>query len=199
MFDSPRTAYINNGYFYTMNYSNSTVVKCDINTDTGALSNCASTGSGFDRPLGSMIIANGYAYVPNSAGATNNVSICAVSSVDGSLSSCSTFSDPSFDSPSGIAVSGAYAYIISVWNRGVVACVIDSSTGGLSDCTTSDVLTDSTQAGVNILDGYLYVNAYSANQVTKCTLGNNGAVFDCAATGSGFSGPTGNLATLSTS
>lgn len=199
VFDSPRTAYIHNGYFYTLNYNNSQVIKCNVNASTGALSNCASTGSGFNKPLGSMTISNGYAYIPNSSGNTQNISICAVSPQDGSLSSCSTFSNSSFSSPSGVAVSGAYAYIISVWNDGVVACVIDSTTGGLSDCKTNNVLTASTPSGLTIFNGYLYVNAHSPDQVVKCTIGDNGTVYDCGNTGSGFDGPTGNITVITSS
>jgi hypothetical protein len=192
IFNSPRTAYLHNNFFYTLNYGNSEVIKCDTNSNTGAISNCAATGSGFSEPLGNMLITNGYAYIPNSR--SNTVSICSVSATDGTFSNCSAFFSDTFSSPSGVAVSGAYAYIVSISNAAVVACEVDASSGNLSNCFPNKVLSSTGQSGLNILSGYLYVNALSINEVTKCTLGNNGTVSDCASTGSGFVQPTGNIA-----
>lgn len=192
IFQSPRTAYINNGYFYTYNYDNNSVIKCDLNSNTGEPVNCVITGGGFSGPLGSMVISNGYAYIPNSS--NNTISICHVNANNGNLDNCSLFSNSAFASPSGIAISGSYAYIISVWNNGVVACEVNQYNGSLSNCVNNYVLNASTPSGLNIIDGYVYVNANQPNQITKCTLGGKGMVSDCVSTGSGFDGPSGNIA-----
>lgn len=67
---------------------------------TGALSICASTGSGFASPRG-MNINNDFIYVTNS-GANNSVSKCTINTVTGALTSCGTTSG--FTDPRGIFI-----------------------------------------------------------------------------------------------
>ena len=189
IFDNPQTAYINNDYFYTLNNGSSEVIKCDINSTTGGLSNCAATGSGFSSPLGSMTIANGYAYIPNYL--NYNISICSVSPTDGTFGVCSTFSNGGgLFLPAGVAVSGTYAYIAQS-SSNLLACKINASNGSLSNCVANNVLTNVNHAGLNILSGYVYVNTNIG--ITKCTLASNGTVSGCVSTGSGFVNPGGNI------
>ena len=188
VFDTPGTAYISNDYFYTLNTGNDKVIKCDIDSGTGGLLNCTSTGHGFSGPLGSMSIANGYAYIANIGG--GYISICPVSATDGTFGVCSKFFSTSFVSPNSVAISGTYAYI-SESGSGIFTCAVNPNDGSLSNCLSDNVLVGVSLNGLNILSGYLYANEYL--DIIKCTLGNNGAVSNCASTGSGFESPGGNI------
>ncbi|MDF1684434.1 MAG: hypothetical protein P1U36_07215 [Legionellaceae bacterium] len=61
--EAPLTVYIHNNDLYTINGDVSEVIRCHINRADGSLVGCGSTGDGFNDPLGSMAISNGYAYI----------------------------------------------------------------------------------------------------------------------------------------
>jgi hypothetical protein len=187
LLSSPRTVYLSGNYVYTLNNTSSEVVQCDLTLQT-----CSSTGSGFSGPTGSMTIANGYAYVPNTTG--NNVSVCAVSANDGTFSSCATFdNNATLSSPAGVAIANGYAYIVSSSTNEVVACEVSSSDGTLSNCVTNSVLNSANSSGVSVYYGYLYFTSTSSSQMTKCLLEASGVVSNCTQTGSGFSNASGNI------
>jgi DNA-binding beta-propeller fold protein YncE len=95
------------------------------------LSNCMTTGAGFDGPE-DLVISGGYAYVTNTSNDT--VSTCVVSGVNGTLSACTT--SPVSGQPMGIALRGSQAYI-STRNHGIYLCAV-SGTGTLSNCALSN-------------------------------------------------------------
>ncbi|MDF1683978.1 MAG: hypothetical protein P1U36_04890 [Legionellaceae bacterium] len=196
LLNDPRTVYIHNNYLYTLSTDSNAVIKCDISSTTGSLSHCISTGEGFVGPLGSMTIANGYAYIPNASHTSSTVSICSVSTENGALSGCSNFSPLSLVNPSGVAVSGSYAYIIDVFGYSVVTCEVNVNDGSLSNCFDNvDALNYSFNTSIAILNNYLYVGS-DEDQVEKCLIGNDGRVSACEATGSDFVGPTGNMTSI---
>jgi DNA-binding beta-propeller fold protein YncE len=112
------------------NSCNDAVTYCTIDNSTGAVSSCINANvSGLDQPFGiALNPTNTFAYITNWN--TNTVK-CAVSSTDGSLSSCG----PSgAGSGNGITLnsSGTQAYIVN--NNKVQICAVDGSTGALSSC-----------------------------------------------------------------
>lgn len=89
---------------YIANAGNGTVTVCDVLQDgTGLLANCAVTGGQF-HGTGNVAFNNvaSYAFVPNQL--TNDVFVCQVSSVDGSLSNCVTSFNTGFNGPSGVVI-----------------------------------------------------------------------------------------------
>lgn len=192
LLQAPRTVYINNNNLYAINGEISQVIKCDINPENGRLFTCTSTGSGFNNPQGSMTIANGYAYIPNSGDST--VSICSVEPGDGTLNSCRNVTpNPNVSSNSGITISGSYAYIIGLNITDVVACEVDANDGGLSNCQkNTGILAQNDHLGIAVLNDYLYISSNGPNSVQKCRI-NGLDVSTCELTGSGFVGPAGNM------
>jgi len=69
-----------------------------------------------------MAIANGYAYIPNSSDNKLNASICPVNA-DGIFGNCTIFTGPDNEQPNttGVRISGAYAYIIGLNPKNVIA------------------------------------------------------------------------------
>jgi hypothetical protein len=180
-------------YAYVVNSTANTVSKCTVNASTGALSGCASTGSGFTGPLGVNII-NSYGYVTNNSPA-NTVSFCAVSASDGSFSNCS--SPTSMNDPGQMTINAKYAYFPSLSGNNVTQCTIipdisNLSTSPFSSCTTpvDPVLTNA--QGIEINQGFAYVSNALGSIVSKCTVStSDGLLSSCASTGSGFDGPRG--------
>jgi hypothetical protein len=169
---------------YVSDTGTNSVLMCSIGAN-GALSNCASTGSGFSSPV-AIAFSGSFAFVSTSA---TDVYSCAVGS-DGSLSSCaSAVSGLQF--PGNLAVNGSYLFIANT-NAfgGPTACVLGSG-GSLSLCTSTGAVTNQNQAsGVTFTNGFAYiatVGDQSLPGVLVCTAGSNGTLSGCTDSGSGLS------------
>jgi hypothetical protein len=169
---------------YVSDTGTNSVLMCSIGAN-GALSNCASTGSGFSSPV-AIAFSSSFAFVSTSA---TDVYSCAVGS-DGSLSSCaSAVSGLQF--PGNLAVNGSYLFIANT-NAfgGPTACVLGSG-GSLSLCTSTGAVTNQNQAsGVTFTNGFAYiatVGDQSLPGVLVCTAGSNGTLSGCIDSGSGLS------------
>jgi len=196
LLSAPITAYINNNYFYTLNDQN--VIKCDINPTTGGLFNCEITAldGSFNNPIGNMTINNGYAYIPNSGGGGDGISItfCSVSATDGTLTKCDLYLDTSIfqQNTTGVTISGSYAYIIGLNSNNIIACEVNAATGELSNCQSDGTdLHSRFKTGIAVLNDYLYVNS-GDDAVEKCRV-SGPDVSTCESTGSDFITPAGNM------
>jgi len=164
----------------------------------------ASTGSGCQLTLtyaptvnGGGTISIGYSYKDDAgmakAGTANigyasisgtlyltdtvsNVVRCAVSGVDGSLSSCANAAT-GLHAPTGIAFSGNWAYVAP----GIAASDVDvcpvNSDGTLGACTRAQ--TFSAPNALSISGGYLYVADADGPEVYSCTINADGSLSAC--------------------
>lgn len=101
-----------------------TAVRCDINSSSGELSNCATTGSGFADPAEIAINPAGtYAYITNT-GSGGGVSVCAITAVTGDLTACTMSGGVVF--PIGVAINsaGTRAYLTSPSAGSILLCAI---------------------------------------------------------------------------
>ena len=168
----------------------------------------ASTGTGCQLPLtyaptvnGSGSVALGYSYSDDSGtpqtgtasiayasipgflyitDVTSNVVRCAVSGVDGSLSSCASAAN-GFITPYGIAFSGNWAYV----TPGAVATDVDvcpvASDGTLGTCISAQ--TFGSPSALAVSGGYLYVaDANGPGNAYSCTIDSlDGSLSGCIA------------------
>ncbi len=178
---------------YFANYLNDTVSVCTIK-NTGQLSTCRTTGSGFRHPASIALInlsdnpSAVFAYVVNQS---NSISKCNVAA-DGTLSNCQATGN--FFDPSDITFNAlnTYAYVTDASLNKVLVCKVDPTTGALSACQ------DAGGSGFNFPYGIVLdktnTNAYIVNRrgssVLRCAINSDGTFSSCQLTGSGFSGPT---------
>lgn len=173
-------------YAYISNFGNSTVSQCTVDSSTGALTGCGTTGSGFSSNIG-VSLSNYYSFVDNNT-ATTSVR-CRVSSSTGALSTC-TNTGSGLSSPQGNTLNNAYFYAVNSANSTVSKCTVSSSTGDLSSCNTTGSGFNSPRAIV-INNGFAYI-ANGSGTVSKCTVDStSGALSSCVSTGSGFGNPNG--------
>jgi hypothetical protein len=163
---------VSGNYAYVTNSNNNDILVCTLDSNS-ALSTCVQSGSGMASPT-SLFIRGSYLYVTNFSGSPG-VTMCTISSSDGTLSNC-TGTGPSGQTW-GIAFAGNYAYLGSGrWNQSgaISVCSVDSTTGLLSNCAAS---AQSAEAWVTAANGYLY--APQASTVHVCPITTNGAVSTC--------------------
>ncbi len=176
------------------------VWQCLFSPSNGLLSACATTGSGFDHPLGisfETVNSVDYAYVTNAL--TNTVETCDVDSGSGNLTSCASSSLLSTDILIDItqqSFSGSdYLYVADAVQESILQCKIDSTTIE----TANIYCIDSGTAGVfsnppssvtfQVVNGttYGYVNEPESGIVWQCTVNTSTGQF----TGCVDSGPIG--------
>ena len=136
-FSSPTAIVLNNtsSGAYITNQGNSTVSYCRIISGS-LISQCNSTGSGFNAPSALTISAylyNPLAFIVNHG--NNTVSKCNIEA-NGSLSGCGVESiTPEIQSPNGVVINNQlHALYIADSKTGVYKCNINS-VGSLSSCT----------------------------------------------------------------
>lgn len=176
------------------------VWQCLFSTSTGLLSGCATTGSGFDHPVGisfETVASADYAYVTNFE--ANTIETCAVDSGTGNLTSCASSSLLSTDVLINITQqtfsSVNYLYVADAVQESILQCkidttvtatgniyCIDSGTAGLFSAPPSSVVFQEV-AGTT----YGYVNEPDAGMVWQCTVNTTTGQF----TGCVDSGPIG--------
>jgi hypothetical protein len=152
-------------YAPTVNGSGTVALGYSYNDDSGT----AKTGT-----------ANiAYASVPGFLYATDmssNVIRCAVSGVDGTLSSCASAST-GLKVPTGIAFSGNWAYV----TPGLVATDVDvcpvNPDGSLGTCTSAQTFTS--PAALAVSGGYLYVTDVSGPNAFSCPINADGSLGAC--------------------
>lgn len=177
----------NTPYAYVTNVNNSTVSKCNINSD-GSFSNCAAVGNQFNSAFGIAIATinnTPYAYVTNTTD-NNGYSIdkCPLDA-SGNFSSCSVISENDFNVPTGIAIANfmgaSYAYITNLNNSTVSQCTIDSN-GNFSSCTlTGNDFSQPIGIAIETVNNtpYAYVTNVNGNFISQCPVNADGSFSSC--------------------
>lgn len=162
----------------------------------GAISDCieptGSAVSGLSIPA-DFAFTDSRVYVANtgSTPAEGSVSVCAVAADTGIISDCSTASADAAlqNDPTGIAINGTNAYVVTRGNNSVVQCTVDSATGTLGACTGTELpaATGTGEANrIAIQGNFAYITSRSGtaadNSVVKCTINPaTGALEGCGA------------------
>jgi DNA-binding beta-propeller fold protein YncE len=115
------------------------VSSCYVNLTSGEFNTCTKT-PGFSVPRNIAVNASGTrAYVVNNS---LSISLCPIEAHTGTLSSCTTLSEPTspqLNNPNGIALNaaGTVAYITNFGNSTVIKCSVNQMTGALSGCANT--------------------------------------------------------------
>ncbi len=174
-------------YFYTTDHS---IELCNINPETGALSGCTTTGSGFDCPFAVAINpAGNFAYIGDIAIGT--IFRCAIDLNNGTLSDCHA-SSTAFKKPIGITFSpqGNFAYIADLGTNTITVCVVDPQSGDLNSChTTGNGFTNPGGIVLNVTGTFAYV--VDGSSIFLCAVDtSDGNLSQCESTGNGFNSPS---------
>jgi len=141
---------------------------CAITLDSGDLTDCRLTGSGFSNPTATAFSADGFAYVVNFGG---YVTRCAVAG-DGTLTDCAN-AGSGFANPTGIAISSAgFVYVAPYGGGAFSVCSTDAGTGALTGCTMTGSGFSGTQL-ISISGSRLYS---SGSVVSVCDIEASGAL-----------------------
>ena len=133
------------------------------------------------------------AYVTNWNG--NSISLCDVSSVDGTFKNCTIAAtgSPPFSNPEAIALnpSKTFLYVANITGS-VSYCAVDSSTGALTNCSeTGNITTGGGGVAINALGTLAYFSDANNNNVSYCQINSHtGRLENCAITGNDFNVPS---------
>lgn len=155
---------------------------------TGTANVAYSAGSGDGQP-----VATAFAVQRTPDGAAS-IQSCSVTS-QGDISGCTALDVAGLNNPSGIALSGNYAYIANfpVDNSPgtLLKCSVDPSNITLSGCTDAGAPPISGMVDVAFAGNRAYIVSLTGNSVTRCAVGGDGSLSDCADAGAtGLSSPT---------
>ena len=134
------------------------------------------------------------AYITNWNGGF--ISLCDVSTFDGSLSHCvNTASGVAFASPEAIALNpeGTLLYVANISGSFVSFCSVDATTGALSLCAaTGGVLDGADGIAINPAGTLAYVSNAGSNSVSVCAIDSiTGQLSNsCTSTGNNFHTPS---------
>lgn len=191
---------------YNAGGPNSTSV-CPINSD-GSYGQCSLSTAYFKGPWFLTLNAQGTkAYVANgfTSPPINTISTCSIDTTDGTIASCTSFSDPTFNVPVAIKLNsaGTLAYVTNTGVGGngvnVSLCPVNTADGSLRPCVSMTDPTFQGPAGItlNSKGTIAYVANYQVQNgatVSLCPINTrNGGIFKpCTALNSPvFSGPIG--------
>lgn len=181
---------------YTANAGTNSIIVCQVNSTSGALSACVNNSdASFNLPLGVILNTSAnFAYVANFS--ANTVSICGVDHSTGSFSTCSSSTGGStFNGPQRAMLNPANTllYVANGGSSTISICpVIDNgaSLGACATPSTGDGTFNNPQDIIFSPDGtYAYV-ANVNNTISICTLNNDGSFKVCTATMGNDSGGT---------
>lgn len=185
-------------FAYVVNSGVSAVSLCNVDAGSGALSNCAPTGSGFNAPGDIALSIDGtHAYVSNAKNAAGSllglVSVCDVSASTGALSNCVP-TGSGFRGPRGVTLTadGKRAYVANVFRgsgpNSVSLCDVDAVSGAFSNCTgTGDApfMDDPTNVFLTAEGTWAYVNLAGWYTSAFCAVDpSTGALSSCTANSS---------------
>jgi hypothetical protein len=158
---------------------------CSISATDGSISNCATTGSGFNQPSG--IVFNGsHAYIANyNFPGGQSVSVCDVAG-DATLTSCA-IAVGNVSHPTSLAINSSTLYAVDGSGPGITYCTIVVD-GGLSNCGMT--ATSIRSPGIAVASGNMYLSN-SNGDVDLCAINGDGSLGACTATGPGFIDPYG--------
>lgn len=167
---------LNNGYAYVLSGAASPYVvsKCSILTNNGALNCGPTTTVNVTIPAG-IAINDGYAYITGNG--SNNVELCTVNPLNGSLNCPGTLTGSNLSGPNAITINNNYAYIANGGNSKVTVCSITGS-GLLDPCDAITVgVFPSALAAYN---GYLYITSLGGNSIQQCAISSSDGGLTCS-------------------
>ncbi len=183
-------------FAYIANFYGDSISLCNVDLESGLLSGCTTTGSGFASPSDIVFNPTGTrAYVTNYY--SDDVSVCSVDKTTGALSNCAVAA--SFDvssSPQGIAINslGNKAYVVLDCSNEIANCDVDQATGALINCTltTPNTLFRPSDIVLSASERLAYIPNRNDDTVSVCPIdANTGLINTCTNSGSGFSAPEG--------
>jgi hypothetical protein len=201
-FGAPSALAVNGGYLYVTDTSNPQVYSCPINTD-GSLGACTTTFVGTVDTMDGIAVTATTAYIVDLN--DGNLTTCAVSAVDGSLSACTqttltgtnplgpptqTATPRSASIYAGNLYIGAYAgvMILPIAGDGTVTINYPCSFAPGTSCTIDTGPTQTPVNGFAFNNGYVYVSGFGGvGGVGICTIEASGIVDKCTTSSS----PTG--------
>ena len=199
-FGSPNALTVSGGRLYVSDAGGPAASSCDINSVTGALSNCVANPIGPVDTLDGIAVTATTAYLVDING--ENLSTCAVSPTDGTLSGCVQTSlidtapgggNTPHASPTSVTAFGGNLYIgthaaileLPINNDGTVTIPTSPATCELpvsGNACTIDVVPQTPVAGVAFNNGFGYVsgNGNGGNGgIGVCTLESTGLLDTC--------------------
>lgn len=177
-------------YVYLVNRDKSTVSKCTMNQDNGALKDCVATGGNLSDPIG-ITISGDYAYITNNKkwSTSGTITMCQIEKTTGVLSNCKETPDGVvFNNVAAITNRNGYVYVTN-YNGGVTKCAINTKTGTLSSCNY--LPTGVKSIGILLANKYSYITNYDKDIVNKCVINNDETIGVCSSTNFSFLKPNG--------
>lgn len=185
-----------NNYAYITNTQNFMMI-CPVD-NTGTFGTCSQVSVGAPSLSISFDIADNKAYV--STNTSNTLLECDVSTVNGSLSNCTS----AFGEPIGVAIltisgSTKVAYILQTVGSGLELCQMNQTTGQITSCADSGsgfyFSPPFVPTAIGFSGSFVYVaNSEGTGTVAVCAFNStNGAISACTDSGAGFNfgDPTG--------
>ncbi|MDF1797244.1 MAG: beta-propeller fold lactonase family protein [Coxiellaceae bacterium] len=166
-------------HLYVARWTDNLVSKCDIDSATGALSNCTTTGSEFKRPA-YVALNNGYAYSTDSS-ADRNIHKFTVALSTGALSDVKTTTDVTSNAFKA-TVDRGLLYVPNfdgASNGRITECDITASdganSGDIGSCAQTAVsFTDPIAVKINV--NHAYIADFDDNDVHVCGLNSDGTI-----------------------
>ena len=167
-------------YAYVVNGARNGVYLCQVDSSGLLANNCASQGSNFYGPE-HVTVSGSRLYVANQGYVSSNVvTVCSISSTDGTLSNCSVTAPGSgLHYASGVTLSGSFAYV-STDNAGLFLCAVDLAGGGLNNCATTGNGVGNAYS-LSVSGGIAYIANHNSG-FTTCTIGSDGTLSGCGST-----------------
>lgn len=173
--------------YFTGNTNSANITVCTLLSD-GTFTTCASTGSGFNNPAAIAINPAGTtAYVFNTT--NNQMTICTISSVNGTLSNCTaSVTITTVQSPGQMIIdpAGGNIYLGGAFAE-VANCPINSDSS-LGTCNTQVV--NGLRGGMSFdNNGTFYYTSNNLNNAYACPINNDGSLGTCTIAATGLSSP----------
>ncbi len=176
-FATPNAVAVAMGHAFVTNTSGNSVSVCTMGAG-GTLLACSAMNGGFIAPKNIAVnTAATFAYVQHSTGE----SVCAISSIDGSLSGCVSVSGTPLN---GIALSADGSHAYGVAGPGIDLCDI-AGDGTFTNCTTTGTNSATATVALAIEHGYLYATS-SDGALVVCPINGDASLGACQETAIGL-------------
>jgi hypothetical protein len=189
---APNALAVSGGYLYVSDAANPSAYSCPINPD-GSLGTCLTNPIGTVDTLADVAVTATNAYLVDYNG--ENLSTCAVSPTDGSLSGCTQATligtDPAntpHANPRSVSVYGGNLYIgtnagvlvLPISGNGTVTLNYPCSTTPGTSCTSTPGPVQSTVYSFAFNNGYAYASGFGGGGgIGICTIETSGIVDNC--------------------
>lgn len=175
-------------FVYTTSTDESDIRKCQIDANTGALSNCTSAAI-MNEAIGiTLNPAQTYAFVARPA--FNAVTTCTIDSQTGDFTSCG-ITHGFGDAPYAVAVTPDNSFAYVALSTDIQGCVIGSN-GALNACTSvsnNNIFNFPFGITLNSTGTKAYIINQANNTVSVCPIQSNRLLGTCVTSGNGFNGP----------